>query len=45
MCIRDSLESESRDGRDVDLKEWAAKQLPALRDQLAKARVLAGRYS
>ena len=39
------LESESRDGRDVDLKEWAAKQLPALRDQLAKARVLAGRYS
>jgi putative membrane protein len=39
------FESESRDGRDADVKEWAAKQLPALRDHLAKARALAARYS
>ena len=38
-------ESESRDGRDVDLKDWAAKQLPALRDHLAKARALAARHT
>jgi putative membrane protein len=35
------FEGESRDGRDADVKEWAAQQLPALRDHLAKARSLA----
>jgi len=34
------FEAESRDGRDGEIKEWAARQLPALRDQLAAARAL-----
>jgi len=34
------FEAESRDGRDDEVKEWAARQLPALRDQLAAARAL-----
>ena len=28
------FEAESRDGRDAEVKEWAARQLPALREQL-----------
>jgi len=39
------FEGESRDGRDADVKEWAAKQLPALREHLVKARALASRHS
>jgi putative membrane protein len=39
------FEGESRDGRDADVKEWAAKQLPALREHLVKARSLATRPS
>jgi putative membrane protein len=38
------FEGESRDGRDSDVKEWAAKQLPALREHLAKVRSLATRH-
>jgi putative membrane protein len=34
------FEAESRDGRDAEVKEWAARQLPALREQLAAARAL-----
>lgn len=34
------FEGESRDGRDAEVKEWAAKQLPTLRDHLAKAKSL-----
>ena len=34
------FEAESRDGRDAEIKEWAARQLPALRDQLVAARAL-----
>lgn len=34
------FEGEARDGRDAEVKEWAAKQLPALRDHLAKATAL-----
>jgi putative membrane protein len=34
------FETESRDGRDDEVKEWAARQLPALRDHLAAARAL-----
>ena len=34
------FEAESRDGRDADVKEWAARQLPAIRDQLTKAQAL-----
>ena len=37
------FESESRDGRDSEVKEWAAKQLPALRDHLATAKALKGK--
>jgi putative membrane protein len=37
------FEAESRDGRDGELKEWAARQLPALRDQLVAARALRSR--
>jgi len=37
------FEAESRDGRDGELKEWAARQLPALRDQLVAARTLRSR--
>jgi putative membrane protein len=35
-----SFEAESRDGRDAEVKEWAARQLPALREQLVAARAL-----
>jgi putative membrane protein len=34
------FEAESRDGRDAEVKEWAARQLPALREQLDAARAL-----
>lgn len=34
------FEAEAADGRDDEVKEWAAKQLPALRERQAKARVL-----
>lgn len=37
------FEGESRDGRDSEVKEWAAKQLPALRDHLAAAKALKGK--
>ena len=37
------FEAESRDGRDAEIKEWAARQLPALRDQLVAARALRDR--
>jgi len=39
------FEAESRDGRDDEVKEWAARQLPALRDHLAAARALRPRPS
>jgi putative membrane protein len=39
------FEAESRDGRDAEVKEWAARQLPALRDQLVAARALRPRPS
>ena len=39
------FEAESRDGRDPEIKEWAARQLPALRDQLVAARALRPRPS
>ena len=39
------FETESRDGRDAEVKEWAARQLPALREQLAAARALRPRPS
>ena len=31
------FEAESRDGRDAEVKEWAARQLPALREQLERS--------
>jgi putative membrane protein len=34
------FEAEAADGRDDEVKEWAAKQLPALRARQAKARAL-----
>jgi putative membrane protein len=34
------FESESRDGRDGEIKEWAARQLPALREHLTALRTL-----
>jgi putative membrane protein len=34
------FEAESRDGRDDEVKDWAARQLPALRDHLTAARAL-----
>lgn len=34
------FETESRDGRDDEIKDWAARQLPALRDQLTAIRAL-----
>ena len=34
------FESEAADGRDDEVKEWAAKQLPALRERQEKARAL-----
>jgi putative membrane protein len=34
------FEAESRDGRDDEIKDWAARQLPALRDQLTATRAL-----
>jgi putative membrane protein len=34
------FESESRDGRDADVKDWAARQLPAIREQLTKVQAL-----
>jgi putative membrane protein len=34
------FEGESRDGRDAEVKEWAAKQLPALREHLTRAKSL-----
>jgi putative membrane protein len=34
------FEGESRDGRDAEVKEWAAKQLPALREHLTQAKSL-----
>lgn len=37
------FEGESRDGRDGEVKEWAAKQLPALREHLAAAKALKGK--
>jgi putative membrane protein len=37
------FEAESRDGRDAEVKEWAARQLPALREQLDAARALRAR--
>ena len=37
------FEGESRDGRDAEVKEWAAKQLPALRAHLAAAKGLKGK--
>jgi predicted outer membrane protein len=39
------FEAESRDGRDAEIKEWAARQLPALREQLVAARALRPRSS
>jgi putative membrane protein len=39
------FEAESRDGRDAEIKEWAARQLPALRKQLVAARALRPRPS
>jgi putative membrane protein len=33
-------ESESRDGRDDEIKDWAARQLPAIREQLTAIRAL-----
>ena len=39
------FEAESRDGRDAEVKEWAARQLPALREQLDAARALRPRPS
>ena len=39
------FEAESRDGRDAEVKEWAARQLPALREQLVAARALRPRPS
>jgi uncharacterized protein (DUF305 family) len=39
------FEAESRDGRDAEIKEWAARQLPALREQLVAARALRPRPS
>jgi putative membrane protein len=39
------FEAESRDGRDDEVKEWAARQLPALRDHLVAARALRPRPS
>ncbi len=39
------FEAESRDGRDDEVKEWAARQLPALREQLATVRTLRPRPS
>ena len=39
------FEAESRDGRDAEVKEWAARQLPALRQQLVAARALRPRPS
>ena len=39
------FEAESRDGRDDEVKEWAARQLPALREQLATVRALRPRPS
>jgi putative membrane protein len=39
------FEAESRDGRDAEVKEWAARQLPALRAQLDAARALRPRPS
>jgi putative membrane protein len=37
------FEAESRDGRDDEIKDWAARQLPALRDQLTAIRALRAR--
>jgi putative membrane protein len=34
------FEAESRDGRDDEIKDWAARQLPALREQLTAVRAL-----
>jgi putative membrane protein len=34
------FEAESRDGRDDEVKDWAARQLPALREHLAAVRAL-----
>lgn len=34
------FDTESRDGRDDEIKEWAARQLPALREHLAAIRTL-----
>jgi putative membrane protein len=39
------FEAESRDGRDDEVKEWAARQLPALRQHLTTVRVLRPRPS
>jgi putative membrane protein len=39
------FDAESRDGRDDEVKEWAARQLPALRDHLTAARALRPRPS
>jgi putative membrane protein len=39
------FEAESRDGRDAEIKEWAARQLPALREQLVAVRTLRARPS
>ena len=39
------FEAESRDGRDAEVKEWAARQLPALREQLEAVRALRPRPS
>jgi putative membrane protein len=39
------FEAESRDGRDPEVKEWAARQLPALREQLVAVRALRPRRS
>ena len=39
------FEAESRDGRDAEVKEWAARQLPALREQLVAVRALRPRPS
>jgi putative membrane protein len=39
------FEAESRDGRDDEVKDWAARQLPALRDHLTAARALRPRPS
>jgi putative membrane protein len=34
------FEAQSRDGHDADVKEWASRHLPAMRDQLTRAQAI-----